>query len=963
MIQIALYHSALHELFAQHDTGEQDIHFVGHRDGAVWLPISRPDGSAQDTSSQAALEHFPVSVLLPRVRDLLQSVIPGLLKKRQPELDWHLNPICKPCDFSDRCREEVGERFGSLPGISLSDRAVLQTVRRCEFGADEISDIEDLLSNPDGAGVQPQKLKQVRKILKASGTGESALIQARRLGTSVLLPGPNLHLPKHEDVAVFIYLLTNPESEDFVLENGTAGAIRSGHAFGLLAAYEIRISCTCESPQSFFESASPSNHRRAEGEMLSKSLVRDLASIMRTLDGLKSKPIVQFYCWSALEVRVLNRILLAAAVQSQLDGNSWVDLQDDVESCIAALVTDPAACTSPIVPSPFEQSYFSGLFEAAHQATKKGNSRTLPLEVLKKLWLSFRSQTEPKSMTAAKKTIKHGLGDAASKALNGKTGGSRFPRILDLEGSMKHTVVLPVAGWVAFMDYLRILLPKKESTPSEGDLFDLWRTEQTDRLHGSLHRRLQLMEALLKRTRRLARNALRFDASHWFAHLVPELGAPAILGPAERALLRRLFFIEEHEHNLKLRQLQLERSARDTAIQLRLINEFNYEFSVVDQNQVAQLELDSSGGSNAHLRFSRYILGRESDADDFADFKDLAFASAMMKAHAFSAAESIGNLSFASIASIYRNDAGQICCRAVLDNNINIGHRDRDSLFILRDRLFDLNYPKVMKMLFFYGQTGGSNTLFTKLLLRPHDGGGSPADSTAWKENGDKIQELWEKLRRSDAAVPLSMTYSQRLAFESMTDSRLTVIWGPPGAGKTHTLALSCTRFLHIAWRIQEKPKMRILFTATTTAAIETFLRKLFDLIDLASEQQALIEGFEGFKWAENASANVSLLTTGEVFHGKKAILGHYRNQSVNGGGQNQDTGAENGNGDQNRDVWICAGTIWQVYKWVDGRFLVTAGLDFDRAPFRAACNTDYSWMSLTLSSSTKRVRCRSRMP
>jgi hypothetical protein len=85
-------------------------------------------------------------------------------------------------------------------------------------------------------------------------------------------------------------------------------------------------------------------------------------------------------------------------------------------------------------------------------------------------------------------------------------------------------------------------------------------------------------------------------------------------------------------------------------------------------------------------------------------------------------------------------------------------------------------------------------------------------------------------VRRSalELAVHHGMTASQLDALTGLVDRRLQLVWGPPGTGKTHFLALAILSLAE-AHRRASLP-LRVYVTAFTHAAIENVLRKLQEL-------------------------------------------------------------------------------------------------------------------------------------
>ena len=67
-------------------------------------------------------------------------------------------------------------------------------------------------------------------------------------------------------------------------------------------------------------------------------------------------------------------------------------------------------------------------------------------------------------------------------------------------------------------------------------------------------------------------------------------------------------------------------------------------------------------------------------------------------------------------------------------------------------------------------------------------------------------------------AAPPGLTRSQRQAFDNVLGHRLTLVWGPPGTGKTHFLAATIAAL---------SPELKIAVTAFTHSAVENLLAKL----------------------------------------------------------------------------------------------------------------------------------------
>ena len=93
--------------------------------------------------------------------------------------------------------------------------------------------------------------------------------------------------------------------------------------------------------------------------------------------------------------------------------------------------------------------------------------------------------------------------------------------------------------------------------------------------------------------------------------------------------------------------------------------------------------------------------------------------------------------------------------------------------------------------------------------------------------------------RALELAAKFHMTPSQLETFEGAIDHRLRLVWGPPGTGKTHFLALAilCLAEAHRAAKLP----FRVVVSAFTHAAIDNCLRKVVQLNDELSVVKSAI--------------------------------------------------------------------------------------------------------------------------
>lgn len=141
----------------------------------------------------------------------------------------------------------------------------------------------------------------------------------------------------------------------------------------------------------------------------------------------------------------------------------------------------------------------------------------------------------------------------------------------------------------------------------------------------------------------------------------------------------------------------------------------------------------------------------------------------------------------------------------------NTGKAVPGQRYILLPRFIDYTTDLVVNWL--AGVDAMGPTRLVGLLERP-------SDVVRARPLSDSVME-----RAAELAATMSMTPSQATAFDQLCNRDITVVWGPPGTGKTHFIATSIA-LLAVAHRMAGE-RFRVLVTAFTHAAIENVLRAL----------------------------------------------------------------------------------------------------------------------------------------
>ncbi|RIB26034.1 hypothetical protein C2G38_2164525 [Gigaspora rosea] len=173
-------------------------------------------------------------------------------------------------------------------------------------------------------------------------------------------------------------------------------------------------------------------------------------------------------------------------------------------------------------------------------------------------------------------------------------------------------------------------------------------------------------------------------------------------------------------------------------------------------------------------------------------------------------------LTVLSLSSIDNTDPTQrvIQLKGTFKKNINVG-----TTYRLYKRYIDFNTDKILKMLIEIDEQPSS--IFLDLLSDPNKWGSSLSEEHTYpKELKDTALELRDSF---------SMSPSQKEIAAVILDKRLQIVWGPPGSGKTHFLALFVTWYLS-AFKpkpIENNKNFMIGITAFTRSAIDNLLERI----------------------------------------------------------------------------------------------------------------------------------------
>jgi AAA domain len=193
----------------------------------------------------------------------------------------------------------------------------------------------------------------------------------------------------------------------------------------------------------------------------------------------------------------------------------------------------------------------------------------------------------------------------------------------------------------------------------------------------------------------------------------------------------------------------------------------------------------------------------------------------------------IKNLALAQPLEFNATDARpQLVMKLYRSSEFKLAPGDRFRMF---RRFIDFNSPKILNNFLEIDKASRTeNSFFLKLLENPkQEDCPLLGDHESSLREELRLNRMYRELRdlgNSDAKL-LVFQKSQQHAMRSILKRKATIIWGPPGTGKTHTLALAALYLLEILY-VTTKDNVVVWMTAVTNAAINTFIKKFQFLKD-----------------------------------------------------------------------------------------------------------------------------------
>ncbi|KAF7351035.1 AAA-12 domain-containing protein [Mycena sanguinolenta] len=805
---------------------------------AIWLP-SVDEFDLEATPSFDDLKSINISLLKPSLDDFLFRRLPQILSLPRANIDWHFNPLCRGCPFESDCEKRTVEdgELGSIPNISLVEAKSIRNLLGISRGfstADSVTDIEELHLLLGDAGkldrirrLFPSTLKKTKRILAVQRfSPTSPMVEAAKTKAVQVIRRRNFTCPRREDIAVFISLVLDPSS-------------RRG-----FPTFCISVFSTIPHFQ-----PKPSHGSQA-------TFIPTLAAMLRRIlflnENVRPVPLSQFYVFSAEEQTALQAHLIDSALVSTPG-----DSASDIRLCIGALAEGVS-----LLQTTFQPLLLSGALLSFMAKGRKAELQTC----LERMGLPVcTSDTVDQLRDQIQQEIQRLQNERRSDQDDRRTELGQLPRVVVLKKEIESLLALPIPGFWDLTECALTLLPKSSldrKCPSDEAIFNAYKSNSQEDLEDQLEQRNASIYAVLQNMRARVSSSgptlLVNDAKKLSSDFIDV---------CENDNLRKLFFMQQFEVLAKLSELWRARiNACPDAPVLEYKETVQGPKGVEHAFYLLSGSLDIPAGDKDKAFYDYIMTEDDTGADDIpveALFDDLSVAGLIFPLNRNTKArwdnqnavvrQKLLVADLRDIAVDGQRTKVMVQTWGGWGVKLVAGHH-----YGLSPRLIDFNTTKVLSTLLeldIAATTGlDAEVPFVQLILNPRSFGDDPEFVEMCKdfvqvEGG--IQRMFRQLKDlgagEGAARALVLMPSQQRAVQRILSNRLSVLWGPPGTGKTYTIALGLLRLLEVQYRLGDTKRKVIFVTAMTHAAIDAVLSKLSHLRDCYTAIDSLPT-----KWLDN---------------------------------------------------------------------------------------------------------------
>eukprot|EP01117_Protostelium_nocturnum_P010331 TRINITY_DN3711_c0_g1_i1.p1 TRINITY_DN3711_c0_g1~~TRINITY_DN3711_c0_g1_i1.p1 ORF type:complete len:1354 (-),score=436.63 TRINITY_DN3711_c0_g1_i1:102-4106(-) len=744
---------------------------------------------------------FSMELLKPLLITFLFEKLPKILKKEDPY--WHFNPICQGCEYLDECKSNTEEKktLSSIPHLSFRDHKLLKNVIARGNNQGQITEIEELCKvarNEDETkemkGREPITLQRIKKILRVDleeKMSNSPVLKAAHQGSVQLIQKACSLLPRAEQHSVYLTVVCDPGTQK-------------------LCAYHITRRGESKEKIAYCASSFGSEE---EEKLVFVNFTKDLARFLKELEGKN----VQIYVFGHQERKQVVQLLINGFLEQSQQDESLIR---DIGTCLLTLSND------------------ADILQINSMLPKQLSAVSHSTPTKKKDMQDFIKQNDPrrdlsplKNNDELKKVVKEIEVEMKKSAFNNGT-----ERLTVMHQVVSHFFAMPVAGFFDLDSCIRLLLPSEfhgHSETSEENLYSLWRSNEDKELEEGMSFRNRSMIALCQEIRK------RLNASDekTLSDLLPLNATELSLQKLELddLLLKKMYFMRQYELLLSLNSLRGERfegTGRTVLLEFMAKVKITIEtdevwfnrFKIVRGGEYIEGESVDRKGNKQGFPSYKWILFPEETLPQIL-FNDLRILNKLPMTFKKEDSEEFTERSGFCIANVtdQMEEDGKVLIQLKGASGLVQGRR-----YVLRERLVDWNTKKVCENLQLLDKKGDS--VFVKMIRDPRYRS-FEKDQKSLNQNLKVIEKVFSdyaNLSDDPGVKRVVLSRAQSKAMKSMALNPFTIVWGPPGNGKTHTLAMLSLRLLEHKIRVG-KP-FRMLMTAFTHMAIGEFMNKLKQL-------------------------------------------------------------------------------------------------------------------------------------
>ncbi|KAJ3228182.1 hypothetical protein HDU81_006278 [Chytriomyces hyalinus] len=850
--------------------------------GIVWLPPARSTSNWTSVIDVGSVESasFLISTVKPLVTTILNKRIPYIMKQELEAVEWGVGDRCAGCEFEDGCSVRarkmgdvalVGgyrgkERAALKYAVELFRRKQSQPLIQNKIDASAEKDWNAFWKS-DQSSFPHSDVRDLHAALHdaqfiaslqtQSPTTLSSLEKSLCLQSAIPVMGSVDHCSMYESPVIHCAIQSKviPKSRPYLLfprvehDSMHFSILKDPESDKIVAVSFLHLSHNSGSANVECNAVIGSN--AAEQVNLPKALVtRIAASVRATVREAREPARIQFYAFSKHDRECLINLLLNEACGTELQScEYWADVQ----YCMNALVDNPDVLRAPFFPSELIQ--YASLGMGSNVPTRKADLQ---------YYLKSLEGTESVpvgTVVALKARLAAIIGE--------KVAPSLIPRIAVVKDALSAICAFPL---------FRLTLESVSKffdmpTPcSEDDLFDMWIRGGglSDELKGELTKRSIIQAKLCGGLR-----SMLIDRNLIQKVLVSSLPPFQViyLKLSDDPLLSRLMFATQYEMVRDLQEVRSSRFLETEKIILKYLgpdDSFPKTFKVLSNLSTIQSSMNGQTGatdtSNDFKKFD-WLLVDCNRLEAGQSFNDLLHMSQLHNTPNQYVRLALNETEFKEIGAAvsFAN------VENVVDDTVTLGliiagkagfsfkNGRQPKYFALMRRYVDWNTTKIARALIDVEvlrlqrvAMNGPPPLMIRLLSENNTYDEIEFQSSSAYDDAEIEGNLYKAYKEiyTLAGLPnhdraLHFLDSQHAAMKGILKNVVSVVWGPPGNGKTHSLALAALRLIEINAR-KNRP-FRIIMSAFTHEAINNFMEKVQELLEI--RKGMLFRYFDQSEW------------------------------------------------------------------------------------------------------------------